>query len=130
MAIAHYIFETPGGDWWINHHGKRHGPYATKQAALKLAVRTAGKAGGAGRNTRIFLHGSDGNSGPNGPIARIPFHPTNNFPTLRVADLIFARECLGPVKIASASRDPLSASSRASLIRDIRHFLSELGVLS
>jgi hypothetical protein len=26
MAIAQYIFETPEGQWWINHDGKRHGP--------------------------------------------------------------------------------------------------------
>jgi hypothetical protein len=60
MAIAHYIFETLDGDWWINHDGKRHGPYATQEAAMKLAVRTADKAGSAGRNTRIFVQGRDG----------------------------------------------------------------------
>jgi hypothetical protein len=60
MAIAHYVFETPDGDWWINHDGKRHGPYVTKQSAMKLAVKTAEKAGRAGRNPRIFVQGEDG----------------------------------------------------------------------
>ena len=60
MAIAHYIFETTNGDWWINHDGKRHGPYASKQWAMKLAVKTADRAGRAGRNTRIFVQGEDG----------------------------------------------------------------------
>ena len=60
MAIAQYIFETPDGDWWIKHRGKRHGPYATQVSAMKLAVKTAEKAGRTGRNTRIFVQGRDG----------------------------------------------------------------------
>jgi hypothetical protein len=54
MAIAQYIFETPEGQWWINHDGKRHGPYATQQSAMNLAIKTAQ------RNTRVFVQGRDG----------------------------------------------------------------------
>jgi hypothetical protein len=60
MAIAQYIFKTSEGQWWINHDGKRHGPYATQQSAMNLAVKTAQKAGIAGRSTRVFVQGRDG----------------------------------------------------------------------
>lgn len=59
MARAQYFVVLHEGHWKISYEGKHYGPYATQEAAIKVAVETAHKAGGQGHDAQVLVQGTN-----------------------------------------------------------------------
>lgn len=55
LPPARYIVMNHGGEWKINLDNRYFGPFATREAAVEMAIDTAGKAAAQGYPASVLL---------------------------------------------------------------------------
>jgi hypothetical protein len=59
MARAQYVVVVHQGQWKITLNGQHYGPYGSQQAAIRVAVDAAHKAGGSGFDAQVLIQGEN-----------------------------------------------------------------------